>query len=314
MRLGTTYARWRGYRRSAGIAVIGLTGLGAAGVLLAQQTGDKAAAGAYFDPAKLPFNSKVLRPDIKTDFPDWPKDTATGAAANRLTGPKAGAAIERLRGARSLKPGEAAGLDISKQRSGLYLVGIDYVPKDVTEGLKRFGYTLQPDGTLLDKQREPLVALVTNETYLIEPPAGAKSSDASPLPSLFTRLSDLVVPRAHAANPFPFRCYSFTPWAVYHGGFHRWYDARTWASAYGADGANGCSWASPLTNITYIQTRAAVGWPGDEDHCFNCNSEYSRDVWDVGIFWPAHGVPVTTHTGVWADGSFSFSRSAHLTW
>ena len=31
-------------------------------------------------------------------------------------------------------------------------------------------------------------------------------------------------------------------------------------------------------------------------------------------FYRAHGVPVTTHTGVWADGSFSFSRSAHLTW
>src|SRR3990172_2303727 len=140
MRLGTTYARWRGYRRSAGIAVIGLTGLGAAGVLLAQQTGDKAAA---FDPAKLPFNTKVLRPDMKTDFPDWPKDTATGAAVNRLTGPKAGAQLQRLRGARLLKTGEVAGLDMSKQRSGLYLVGIDYVPKDVTDGLKTFGYTLQ---------------------------------------------------------------------------------------------------------------------------------------------------------------------------
>jgi hypothetical protein len=280
-----------------------------AATLLAQQASKPPEKS--FDPSKLPFNTKVLRPDMKVDFPDWPKDSATGATAKRVTGPKAGLPAARLKGVRFLKTGETSRLDVAQTKSGLYLVGIDYVPKDLTEGLKKLSYTLRPDGTLLDERREPVVAFVTNETYLIEQGAATSSRQS---PDLLLRLADLLMPPVQAAAPFPFRCYSFTPWAVYHGGFHRWYDARTWASAYGADGSGGCSWASPLTNITYIQTRAAVGWPGDEDHCFNCNSEYSRDVWDVGIFWPAHGIPTTTHTGVWADGNFSFSRTAHLTW
>jgi hypothetical protein len=66
--------------------------------------------------------------------------------------------------------------------------------------------------------------------------------------------------------------------------------------------------------IDYLQTRAAVGWPGSLQYCFACEAEHSHDEWDVGWFWPAHGIPTTTHTGVWADGSFSFSRTANLSW
>ena len=270
-----------------------------------------------FDPTKVPFNTKVLREDMKREFPDWPKDSATGATVKRLGGPKVGLPAERFPGVKFLKLGEVAQMDVRRQKAGLFLVGIDFVPPDLERALKEFGFTLKKDGSLLDRNGEPIVAFVSSELYMIERQGEGGRSGALMVPTdqdLLSTLTGLFTSTAEAASPFPWRCYSFTPWAVYHGGFHRWYDARTWASSYGADGSGGCSWASPLTNIDYIATRAAVGWPGNENHCFGCNSEYSRDVWDVGYFWPAHGVPITTHTGVWADGGFSFSRSANLTW
>jgi hypothetical protein len=270
----------------------------------------------FFDPTKLPFNTKVLREDTKREFPDWPKDSATGATVRRLTGRKIGLPAERVPGLKFLKLGELAQLDVRRLKSGLYVVGVDFVPPDLERALKAYGFTLQKDGSLLDKNREPILAFVTSELYVIERKgrSGSSGASTSPIDYFFSAMSALFASTAEAAAPFPWRCYSFTPWAVYHGGFHRWYDARTWASSYGADGSGGCSWASPLTNIEYISTRAAVGWPGSENHCFTCNDEYSRDVWDIGYFWPAHGIAITTHTGVWADGSFSFSRRVSLTW
>lgn len=243
--------------------------------------------------------AKILDEKTSVDVESWPKDAADGATVRKLSGPKAGLAPESLPGARFISLAEAQRLKTAERQTGLFFVDIDFVPRETEEALKTFGFTLRKDGTLLDGNEEPVLAMVTSEVFVIEQKRASVS--------IFTR-------EAYAASPFPWRCYSFTPWAVYHGGFHRWYDARTWAGAYGADSAGGCSSGSPYTRIDYLYTRAAVGGWGDSDHCFNCESEYSRDTWDVGYFWPAHGIPVTTHHAVYADGSFSFSRTAHLSW
>jgi hypothetical protein len=247
------------------------------------------------------FAPKILDEKTGVDLDDWPKDSATGAVVKRLKGTQAGLARSRVPGVRFISSEKVRRIKVTERQTGLYLVDIDFIPRGLPAALKQFRYTLRKDGTLLDANKEPILALVTSEVYLIEKRKAAG-------------LSNLVIPTAQAANPFPWRCYSFTPWAVYHGGFHRWYDARTWAGAYGADNSGGCSGGSPHTRIDYLYTRAAVGGWGDSDHCFNCETEYSRDTWDVGYFWPAHGVPVTTHHAVYADGTFSFSRTAHLTW
>lgn len=262
------------------------------------------------------LSNKLLQRGTRPAQAGWPKDSATGAKVTRQYGAQAGLTRDKLPGARFSKLEEIKRMAISKEATGLYLVDVDFVPRDVLDALKAYRFTLKEDGTLLDANNEPVLALVTSEVYLIQR-GGAGSDNASQGASargLLGRLTEALVPTVQAASPFPWRCYSFTPWAVYHSGFHRWYDARTWAGAYGADSGGGCSGGSPYTHIDYIQTRAAVGGGGNENHCFNCESEYSRDVWDVGYFWPAHGTPVTTHVGVWADGSFSFSRASHLTW
>ncbi len=244
---------------------------------------------------------KILEENTTVDLREWPKDSATGATVRRLSGTKAGLARTSLPGVKFISSEKAKKMNAAKLKTGLFLVDIDFVPRELSAALKSYNYTLRRDGTLLDENKEPILAMVTSEVYLI---------DNKKLGSL----SSFFISEANAANPFPWRCYSFTPWAVYHGGFHRWYDARTWADTYGADNDGGCSSGSPHTRVGYIYTRAAVGGWGDSDHCFNCESEYSRDTWNVGYFWPAHGIPVTTHHAVYADGSFSFSRTSHLTW
>ena len=185
------------------------------------------------------FNPKILNDKTTVDLKAWPKDSATGAVVRQLSGLKAGLAVETLPGVRFISLKEAKRLDTRHQKTGLFLVDIDYVPRELPEALKYFKYTLRKDGTLTDANEEPILALVTSEVYLIE----KKTTE---------KLSNLIIPEAYAANPFPWRCYSFTPWAVYHSGFHRWYDARTWADTYGPDGAGGCSSASPHTRIDYI--------------------------------------------------------------
>lgn len=247
------------------------------------------------------FSPKILNEKTTIDLKNWPKDSATGASVKRLEGNKAGLPRDSLPGVQFISLTDAKRMDTLEHKSGLFLVDLDFIPRDLTDALKAFKFILLKDGTLLNANHEPILAMVTSEVYLIER-------------SRTDKLASLFIPEAYAANPFPWRCYSFTPWAVYHGGFHRWYDARTWSGAYGADSSGGCSGGSPHTRIDYLYTRAAVGGWGDSDHCFNCETEYSRDTWDVGYFWPAHGIPVTTHHAVYADGGFSFSRTAHLTW
>ena len=236
------------------------------------------------------FSPKILTKDTKVDRRGLPKDSATGAKVKRLHGEKVGLPPSKLRGAEFISMEEVRKIDMVEKKTGLFLVDIKFVPRELPKALRFYNYTLKKDGTLLDANDELIIALITSEVYMIDKEIRG------------------------GAHPFPWVCYSFTPWAVYHSGFHRWYDARTWASTYGADAGGGCSHASPHTNVDYIGTHAAVGGGGDSDHCFNCSSGYSRDTWDVGYFWPAHGVPVTTHFAVYADGNFSFSRTAHLTW
>ncbi|MFQ5854615.1 MAG: hypothetical protein ACE5LU_03075 [Anaerolineae bacterium] len=291
---------------------------------VAQQSGEVSeVAEGYFQDGgysevldRMGIPHRTITPDMPpVDLADWPEDGAlNGPRPKRMTGERAGLPTNALPGARFISIEEAREMAVAEQRrGGLYLVDIDFVPRELPEALKAKGLTLGRDGALLDRNEEPVVAFITSEVYLMDPDYEERSQ-ASPLSLLVDGIVDAFVPVAEAAYPFPWACYSFTPSAWYHGGFHRWYEADTWVAAYGPDGGGGCSWASPHTNIDYLQARAAVGGVGAYRHCFYCAVKHAHDEWDVGYFWPAHGVPVTTHSGIWADGSFSFSRTAHLTW
>jgi hypothetical protein len=251
---------------------------------------------AVLDQMKIPRN-RLTRDSQPADLAKWPKDGAIygGLKVERVKGREAGLPIDRLPGAKSMSLSEVKQMDVAKQRTGLFLVDIDFVPRELPAALRSRGLTLEADGTLRDGNQEPVVAFVTSEMYRVN----REKQEPGATPS---------------ASPFRFACYSFTPWAIYHGGFHRWYEAHTLAIAYGPDGMGGCSSGSPHTRIDYLQARAAVRQGGDFQQCFGCDQVQANDVWDVGYFWPAHGIPVTSHSAVWADGTFSFSRTAFLTW
>ncbi|HSU16295.1 hypothetical protein [Longimicrobium sp.] len=251
---------------------------------------------------------RTLQEKMKTtDLGEWPKDgAANGITASRVTGGAVGLPREAARGARFVSVDDVRKLDVARQGTGLFIVGTDYVPRELPELLQAKGLTARPDGSLVDRNGEPVALFINNETYRVQ--GGERQA------SLGGKLLDFLVPSAYAASPFAWRCFSFSPWALYHGGFHRWYEAGTSIAAYGADGGGGCSGGSPLTNIDFLQARAEVGSPGAQNFCFHCPTQSAYDTWDVGYFWPAHGTPTTTHSGVWADGSFSFSRTANLSW
>ena len=237
------------------------------------------------------------------DLSSLPRDGAVyGGVVKRITGINAGLALSAMPGAKHIPFSGSKEIDFKKHPGALHLVGIDFVPRELEGILKRKGLTLHADGRLLDRDQQPVLGFVTSEMYHVK----------------------VHAPKIHSpdlkmmASPFPFTCYSFTPAAFYHQtGFarnHRWYDASTLAVAYGPDSNGGCSGGSPHTRIDYLQAIAAVNAPGNFQQCFRCDQLSAYDVWDVGYGWPAHGVPVTSHSAIWADGSFSFSRSASLSW
>ncbi len=225
-----------------------------------------------------------------------------GGTVKKVSGKHAGLGLDTLPGAKCVPFSASKEIDFKKHPGALHLVGIDYVPRELDAILKSKGLTLQADGRLLDQDKQPVIGFVTSELYHLElhaPKVGHPGLKAF-------------------ASPFPFTCFSFTPSAFYHqtglGGNHRWYDASTRAIAFGPDGNGGCSGGSPHTRIDYLQAIAAVNSPGNFQQCWGCDDLTAYDVWDVGYGWPAHGVPTTTHSAIWADGSFSMSRSASLSW
>lgn len=279
-----------------------------------QKDAKKRTYSAVLDEMKIPRN-RLTSQTRPVDLSAWPKDGAVyGPRPKRLTSEDAGLSLSQLPGVQKISLAKVKRMDVDKQRTGLFLVDIDFIPRELPEALKMQGLTLNSDGTLLmDGTQEPVVAFVTSEVYLMESQEKPYKNNHV-MSYLLGESNSIFSPTATPANPFPFACFSFTPWALYHGGFHRWYEADTWVAAFGRDGSGRCSNASPHTRIDYLQTRAAVGWPGSVQHCFNCEQKHAHDEWDVGWFWPAHGIPTTTHSGVWADGNFSFSRTANLTW
>lgn len=236
------------------------------------------------------------------DVSTWPRDGAVfGGTVKKVAGKNAGSPIAGLSGAQAIPFGGSKKIDVRKHPGGLFIVGIDYVPRELGAQMAARGLVLKSNGTLVDKNGEPAVAFVTAEMYHVMVHAPKPRHKLQP-----------------EAEPFPFTCFSFATWAVFHktgfAGNHYWYDTSTTPTAYGPDASGGCSGASPHTRIDYMQAIAAVRQPGNFQQGWDTDQISAYDVWDVGYGWPAHGVPETTNSAIWADGSFSMSRTANYTW
>jgi hypothetical protein len=230
-----------------------------------------------------------------------PRDGALygGGVVKKVSGKEAGLPLDSLPGAKAIQFGESKKMDVQKQRTGLFLVGIDFVPRELAAILDSKGLTLNKDGSLVDRNGDPAVTFVTSENYHVQVET----------PKVFP---DKLSPEA---RPFPWACWSWAWWATYHQtgvfGNHRWFDTGTSAVAYGADSRGGCGNGKPHTHIDYMQAIAAVNWPGNFQQGWDTDQISAYDEWDVGYGWPAFGVPTTTNSVILADGAFSISRTSN---
>jgi len=253
----------------------------------------------------------IVNRNLKPDLRKWVrKSEVKGGSIKLLKGVKAGLSLRSMP-VKTITKEKLNKTPLKNLKSGLYLVGLDYIPHFVKGSLKKFGYKMARNGEIKNSKGEKLKIFVGGETGLVKPKILSPRGRFDNRWEIDNRLLDLNLVEDNA-SPYRFRCYSFHPWAVYHGGFHRWYDVRTHASTYTTDSRGGCSVRSPRTNIEYLQTYAHVSGAADIDSCRNCNERNSRDVWDVGYFWPAHGFGSTYHHAVYRDGNIYFSRTARL--
>ena len=260
------------------------------------------------------INRPVMKRDLKPDLRRWvKKPEVKGAALRVLKGRKAGLSLKSMP-VRTISKAKFNKSQMKSFKSGLYVIGLDYIPHFVKGSLKRFGYKMARNGEITNSKGEKLTIFVGGETGLVKSKRFSARGLMDNHWDIENRMLDLNLNEDNA-SPYQFRCYSFHPWAVYYGGFHRWYDVRTHASTYTTDPQGGCSVRSPRTNIEYLQTYALIKGAADIDNCNNCNERNSRDVWDVGRFWPAHGRPASTyHHAVYRDGGTYFSRTSRLGW
>jgi len=187
-------------------------------------------------------------------------------------------------------------------KTGLYLVNMTSVPRELPGRLKTEGFTLKQDGTLLDASGKPVAVFTSTQYYQVQAdnkvganPRGLRSSSNS-----FA---------ASPGSPYAFRCVAASGWNVYDGGFCRDYVARTYADAYGFDERGGCSRLSPHTRIESIETRAEIRGRRDLDTCRDCINASSRARWDIGCWWPAHGGASSFHFVNLFDLGIRFTRS-----
>jgi hypothetical protein len=202
------------------------------------------------------------------DLSTWPRDGSVwGGSVERLSGKDLGHPLASLPGAKKIPFGGSKKIDVRNHPGGLFIVGIDYVPRELNNLMVLRGFILNKDGTLVDRNGESAVAFVTSEMYHVRRHVPKQQGGVKP-----------------KAAPFPFTCFSFDTWAVFHktgiGGNHYWYDTSTTPTAYGPDGSGGCSNASPHTRIDYLQALAAVNLPGTTQQGWSTDQISAYDVVD----------------------------------
>ncbi|MBI1213048.1 MAG: hypothetical protein GC190_16415 [Alphaproteobacteria bacterium] len=164
-------------------------------------------------------------------------------------------------------------------KTGLFIVDADYVPGNLREALKEEGYSLQANGTVLDRERKPKAIFILPQTYELPDKGNGRQGWLGG-----------IIGEAHAGNPYRFACYSAQAWLVYSNGFCRYQDLKTKAWAYGPHAGGGCGWPVPSTNISSIQVWAWIhGHAFNQATCSNCSSKGVTASWDIGCFWPAYG-------------------------
>jgi hypothetical protein len=245
---------------------------------------------------------RSAKPGVQDNSPQAPLLTAEGAKVIRLKDSQMGLPKSALPGAKFIT--FAQWKDMKEiPKTGLYLVDMSFVPPGLPEHLKAYeGYILEQDGTLRDQSGKPIAVFIKTDYFQLQ----AEKKTARQRTSSTLRNSFAPAP---PGNPYDFRCVAVSGWSVYHGGFCRDYDARTYADAYGLDERGGCSRSSPHTRIESIETRAEIRGRRDLDTCRGCERASSRARWDLGCWWPRDGGASSFHFVNLFDLGIRFTRA-----
>jgi len=208
-----------------------------------------------------------------------------GSSGRLLTGKEAGLPLSALPGAKFISSDEWQKMrEIPK--TGLFIVDADYVPANLPDALKEDGYSLDKNGTVVDRERKPRAIFILPQTYELS----GKQSDRQGWLGRLRSFAGGFIGEARAGNPYWFACYSAQAWLVYSNGFCRYQDLKTKGWAWGPHAGGGCAWPLPATNISSIEVWAWIHGADFQDRtCANCSSKGVTATWNIGCFWPAYG-------------------------
>lgn len=212
--------------------------------------------------------------------------------AIRLHGKAAGIEQSSMPGARFVDSKALKQMNLSEEKSGLWLIDTDFIPAEMDAALEEQRMNLGADGTLTDAEGRPVLALVSSEVWNV------KSHGRVPAKTFTIQ-----------ASPYPWRCIYYSTWAIYtsYVGAKK-YESRTWAAARYVNSSGACG-GGPNTNIDYVNahTAAKSGETGSTNACNACSATDAYDSdWSVDL-----GDRLTDHSAVWIDWGYGVSRSSH---
>lgn len=184
-------------------------------------------------------------------------------------------------------------------RTGLFVVDMKRVPRELPTLLRQSGYRLSKDGTLRNRAGREVAVFVNTKYYKVRP--DLKDSLAG-----LARYSNAAGqsaggPRAKLA------CFAASAWAVYREGC-KFFEARTYVINYRA-----CSRAAPSDRIGFVEARVRLGRFKDRETCFDCRVERARVTGGGSCYWPARKTKSPLHYAYVSDldGALRVYRSWH---
>ncbi|MEC8624527.1 MAG: hypothetical protein VXY34_06905, partial [Bdellovibrionota bacterium] len=114
------------------------------------------------------INKPALSRDLKPDLRRWiKKPEVKGASLRVLKGLKAGFSLKSMP-VRTISKAKFKNSQMKSFKSGLYVIGLDYIPHFVKGSLKRFGYKMARNGEVTNSKGERLTIFVGGETGLVK--------------------------------------------------------------------------------------------------------------------------------------------------
>ena len=159
-------------------------------------------------------------------------------------------------------------------KTGLFIVDLRGVPRELPTLLLQAGYRLSKDGTLRNREGSAIALFVSTQYYRVR--ANYKDLFAGKARYSDTPNGGYTI---RAANR-RLRCFAASAWAIYEGGC-RIFETRTYVINYRA-----CSRGSVSTRVGFIEARAGWGGQRDRSTCFNCRIEQARVSRQGACFWP----------------------------